>query len=70
MKRITTLALLISLAAVTGFSSRAFGRNRYVSPTLSRFTQRDPKEYIDGNNLFAYAGIIRGTGWIRMVRIG
>jgi len=30
-------------------------KNRYYSPTLARFLQRDPLEYVDGANLYEYA---------------
>lgn len=53
MKHATILALLIGLAAAGLFSSEAFGRRRYVDPNTGRFTQRDPLDYADGNNLYA-----------------
>ena len=31
-----------------------YNRARYLESTLGRFTGRDPKEYIDGNNLYEY----------------
>ena len=37
-------------------------RARYTSPTLCRSTGRDPKDYIDGNNLYAYLMDSPGNG--------
>jgi len=31
-----------------------YNRARYLDPTLGRFIGRDPKQYIDGNNLYEY----------------
>ena len=37
-------------------------RARYLAPTICRFIGRDPLEYIDGNNLFAYLMDNPGNG--------
>lgn len=40
-----------------------FDRMRFLSPELGRFLGRDPLEYVDGVNLYAYVGD-RPTNWI------
>jgi len=50
----------ISLAALVLFALVAilvpFAEARYYHPTLGRFINRDPNEYVDGLNLYNYTG--------------
>jgi len=48
------LAALVLLALVTILVPFAYAR--YYHPTLGRFINRDPNEYVDGLNLYNYTG--------------
>ncbi|NLF33081.1 MAG: hypothetical protein GX591_19625 [Planctomycetes bacterium] len=42
MPRIKSIAVLVSLVAITSLASDAFARGRYFNPRMARFMQRDP----------------------------
>jgi len=52
MKRTTIVALLIAATTLSILQPEAQGRRRYLDPNTARFTQRDPLDYVDGNNLY------------------